>query len=91
MSTAQNAIQTEMLYPQQAEGTAKHAYNPPQVTEIDVTAYSGQVEGVLRAKGADDVQAEAVNVVITSEADVRVTGVDLPGHTGTDEATLTAV
>ena len=59
--------------------------------EIDVTGYHGEVGEVLRAKGTDDVQAEAVNVVITSEADVRVTGVDLPGHTGTDEVTLTAV
>ena len=56
-----------------------------------MTGYRGAVGEVLRAKGADEVQAEAVNVVITSEADVRVTGVDLPGHTGTDEATLTAV
>ena len=71
MSTAKNAIQTEMVYPPQAEGTPKHAYNPPQVTEIDVTGYTGEVEEVLRAKGADDVQAEAVNVVITTEADVR--------------------
>ena len=56
-----------------------------------MTGYTGEVGEVLRAKGADDVQAEAVNVVITSEADVLVIGVDLPGHTGTDEATLTAV
>ena len=80
-----------MVYPQQAEGTAKHAYNPTQVTEIDVTAYSGQGEGVIRPKVADEVQGETVNVVITTEADVLVTGGDLPGHTGTDEATLTAV
>ena len=35
-----------------------------------MTAYSGQVEGMIRPKVADEVQGETVNVVITSDADV---------------------
>ena len=126
---AKDAILTETVYTEKAEGTAKNAYNvavadwfhPPEVDEIDLTGYTGEVGEVIRAKVADDVQVEAVSVVITTDADVLVeqgqmiheqglrytytttadcpagparvivAGTDLPGHVGTNEATLTAV
>ena len=126
---AKDAAQAEAIYAEEAEGTAMSAYNvavadwfhPPEVDEIDLSAYTGEVGEVIRAKASDDVQVEAVGVVITTDADmlveqgqmtheqglwytytttadcppgqarVIVTGLDLPGHTGMSEATLTAV
>lgn len=126
---AKDAIQTETVYAEEAEGTAKNAYNvavadwfhPPEVDEIDLDGYTGDVGEVIRAKVNDDLQVEAVSVVITTDTDVLVeqgqmthdqglwytytttadcppgqarvivTGLDLPGHEGTNEATLTAV
>ena len=126
---AKDAAQTEAVYAEEAEGTAKSAYNvavadwfhPPEVREIDLSGYTGEVGEVIRAKVADNVQVEAVSVMITSDTDVLVeqgqmtheqglwytytttadcpagparvivAGTDLPGHIGTNEATLTAV
>ena len=125
---AKEAAQSEAIYAEEAAGTAKTAYNvaiadwfhPPEVREIDLSGYTGAAGEVIRAKVADNVQVEAVNVVITTEAGVlveqgpmaheqgvwytytttadcppgparvMVTGLDLPGHAGVEEATLTA-
>ena len=77
---AKDAAQTEAIYAEEAEGTAKSAYNvamadwfhPPEVDEIDLTDYTGEVGETIRAKVADDVQVEVVSVVITTDADVLV-------------------
>jgi hypothetical protein len=125
---AKDAAQAAPIYAQEAAGTAKSAYNvaiadwfhSPEVEEIDLSGYSGEVGEVIRAKVVDDVQVAAVTVVITTEAEVlveqgqmtheqglwysytttadcpagparvMVSGTDLPGHVGTNEATLTA-
>ena len=125
---AKDAIQTEAVYAEKAVGTAMSAYNvavadwfhTPEVTEIDVSNYTGQEGQVIRARVMDDVQVTRVTMVITTDAGevveqgemtheqgvwytyttvdtcpdgparVIVTGLDLPGHAGVEEATLTA-
>ena len=77
---AKDAAQTEAIYAEEAEGTAMSAYNvavadwfhPPEVDEIDLTSYTGEMGEVIRAKVADDVQVETVSVVITTDADVVI-------------------
>jgi hypothetical protein len=126
---AKEAAQAEAIYAEKAEGTAKSAYNvavadwfhSPEVREIDLSSYTGEVGETIRAKVVDDVQVTQVNILSTTGADVLVeqgamtheqgwwysytttqncpagtakvivTGMDLPGHVGAKEATLTAV
>lgn len=126
---AKDAAKTEPGYAEKAEGTAKSAYNvavadwfhTPEVGDVDLSGYTGEVGEVIRAKVTDDVQVTQVSIVIATgddvvveqgqmtpeqgvwytytttadcpagEAKVVVTGLDLPGHEGTGEATLTAV
>ncbi len=116
------------VYDAKAEGTPKSAYNvamadwfhSPEVDEIDLTAYTGELGETIRAMVRDDVQVQQVSILIatgddtlveqgqmtheqglwytyTTTADcppgpakVIVTGLDLPGHEGTAEETLTA-
>ena len=124
---AKTAAKTEPIYAELAIGTTKSAYNvavgdwfnPPEVGEVDVRAYTGQADEIIRAKVTDDVQVIQVKIVIstgdnmmaeqgemsleqglwytyTTTANcpvgvikVVVTGLDLPGHEGSAEATLT--
>jgi hypothetical protein len=66
----------EAAYIEQAEGTSQSSYNvaiadwyhSPEVVEIDMTGWSGDVGEVLRAKVRDDVSVEQVIFVI-AEAD----------------------
>ena len=125
---AKDAARTEPIYAEKAEGMAKSAYNvavadwfhSPEVREIDLSGYTGEAGETVRAKVADDMKMERVNVLIATEggtvveqgemsrewglwytytttancppgpAKVVVTGLDLPGHTGTAEEELVA-
>lgn len=77
---AHDAVQTETVYAEQAEGTTLSAYNvavadwfhTPEVTEIDLSGYTGEVGEVIRAKVSDDVQVGRVNIVVATGADVVV-------------------
>lgn len=68
----------EEVYAQKAEGTARSPYNvamadwfhPPEIKEIDLSAWSGEAGQVIRMKVMDDVEVDEVSVVITDEADV---------------------
>ncbi len=117
------------IYDAKADGTPKSARNvamadwfhSPEVDEIDITAYTGEVGETIRARVVDDVKVQQVRILIATEDDtlveqgemtheqglwytytttadcppgpakVLVTGLDLPGHEGTAEETLTAV
>lgn len=64
------------IYASKADGTPKTPYNvavadwfhAPEVTEVDVSAWNGQIGQPIRIKAVDDVQVTQVNVVITDTA-----------------------
>ena len=70
---AKAAAKTEPIYKELTVGTAKSAYNvavgdwfnPPEVREIDLSGYTGEVGEEIRAKVSDDVQVETVKVTIS--------------------------
>ncbi len=65
---------TEPIYTDKSEGTARTPYNvamadffhAPEILELDVAAWHGEVGQVIRIKAMDDVKVTQVNVVITS-------------------------
>ncbi len=88
-------------------------FHSPEVEEIDIPVYPGEVGETIRARASDDVQVHQVRILIATEDDtlgeqglwytytttadcppgpakVIVTGLDLPGHEGIAEETLTA-
>jgi hypothetical protein len=62
-------------YAPKAAGTPKTTYNvavadwyhPPEVDEIDLDGWTGEVGEVLRARARDDVQVETVHFLIATE------------------------
>ena len=64
------------IYVRKAAGTPQNAYNvavadwfnPPQIKELDVTAWNRGPGQTIRVKAMDDVQVTQVNVVITDNA-----------------------
>jgi len=64
---------TQEVYVEKANGTAKSAYNvamadwfhAPEVQEIDMEAFNGNVGDVIRVRAVDDVQVTQVTVLIT--------------------------
>lgn len=67
----------EAVYAEKAEGTPMTSYNvavadwfhPPEITEVDLSAWTGQIGETIRVKAVDDVKVEQVTIVITDEAD----------------------
>jgi hypothetical protein len=65
------------VYADKAAGTPKHPYNvaladwmhPPEIKEIDLSEWTGQVGQCIRIQAMDDVQVKQVSVVITDEQD----------------------
>lgn len=65
---------TQQVYVDKAEDTSRTPYNvamadffhAPEILELDVAAWHGEVGQVIRIKAMDDVQVTQVNVVITS-------------------------
>jgi hypothetical protein len=45
-------------------------FHTPEVGEVDVSRYTGEVGEIIRAKVTDDVQVTRVNIVITTEDEV---------------------
>ena len=66
------------VYVEKAEDTPLTSYNvamadwfhAPEIQELDVSAWYGEVGQVIRIKAVDDVQVTQVNVVITDNANV---------------------
>jgi len=64
------------LYIEKAQGTGKCSYNvaigdylhPPQILEIDLSAWSGEAGQVLRIRARDDVQVKQVTVTVVDES-----------------------
>jgi hypothetical protein len=77
---AKAAAKIEPIYKELTIGTAKSAYNvavgdwfnPPEVGEVDVRGYTGQVGETIRAKVIDDVQVTQVKLVISTGDDVVI-------------------
>ena len=71
---AKEAVPLQPVYAEKAAGEPVTAYNvaladflhPPEIVELDVTAYTGQVGQTIRVKARDDVQIKTVNVVIAA-------------------------
>ena len=71
---AKQAIKTEALYAEKAAGTVQTAYNvaladflhPPEIVDVDLSAYSGKTGETIRIKAQDNVLVKAVNVVIAA-------------------------
>lgn len=74
-STYAKDAKTNEEYVQKAEGTPLNPYNvaiadwfhAPEVQEIDMEGWSGQIGEVIRIKAVDDVRVTQVNVVISDE------------------------
>ena len=47
-------------------------FHPPEIIEVDLSAWNGGVGEVIRIKAVDDVQVTRVTVVITDEADAVI-------------------
>jgi hypothetical protein len=88
-------------YADKAEGTPKTPYNvavadwfhAPEVSEVDASAWHGQIGQVIRIKAVDDVQVTQVNVVITDAAGVVLEqgpATQADGHWWTYTTTATA-
>ncbi len=68
----------QTVYVEKAEGTPMNPYNiamadwfhEPEIKEIDLSAWTGQVGQPIRIRAMDDVQVKEVRVAITDEADV---------------------
>lgn len=68
------SAQNNPLYAQKAEGTPKSAYNiavadwfhAPEVLELDLSAWTGQIGQLIRIRAMDDVQVIKVTVAITN-------------------------
>jgi hypothetical protein len=66
----------EEVYAEKAEGTPLNPYNvamadwfhAPEILELDVAAWHGEVGQVIRIQAVDDVKVTQVNVVITDSA-----------------------
>lgn len=66
------------VYIQKAEGTPRSAANiamadwfhPPEIKEIDISDWHGQIGQTIRVQAIDDVQVKQVKVMITDENDV---------------------
>ncbi len=85
---AKDASKKEPAYPAKAAGTAQSAYNvamadflhPPEIVEVDVSAYSGKAGETIRARVQDDVKVKEVKVVIASDQDQLIEqGAATPG------------
>jgi len=67
----------EAVYAEKAQGTPKSTYNvavadwlhPPEIIDVDLTGWSGQIGEEIRIKAINDVQVTQVTVLITDEAD----------------------
>jgi hypothetical protein len=65
------------VYIEKAQGSGKCSYNvaigdylhPPEILEVDLSAWSGETGQVLRIRARDDVQVKQVTVTIGDEAD----------------------
>jgi hypothetical protein len=74
---AKDAAKQEPLYAEKAAGTAHSAYNvaladflhAPEILEVDVSGYTGQVGQTIRARVQDDVKVKEVKVVIATDQD----------------------
>jgi len=68
----------EAAYVDRAAGTAMSGYNvavadwfhPPEIKDVDLESWVGQVGEAIRIKVTDDVQVTLVSVVITDETDI---------------------
>lgn len=77
---AKVAAKTEAVYAEKAEDTPRSGYNvaiadwfhEPEVDEIDLSGWTGQVGESIRIKALDDVKVERVTVMIVDEADVLI-------------------
>ncbi len=85
---AKDAAKQEPLYAEKAAGTAQSAYNvaladflhPPEIVEIDVSAYTGKIGETIRARVQDDVKVKQVKVVIATDQDQLIEqGAATPG------------
>jgi hypothetical protein len=71
---AKTAAKTQPIYAELAAQTIKSAYNvavgdwfnPPAVSQIDLSAYTGQAGQTIRARVTDDVRVSRVGLVIFS-------------------------
>jgi hypothetical protein len=45
-------------------------FHPPEIKEINLSEWNGQVGQLIRVQALDDVQVQKVSVVITDESDV---------------------
>jgi len=45
-------------------------FHPPEIKEIDISDWHGQIGQTIRVQAIDDVQVKQVNVMITDENDV---------------------
>ncbi|MBN2117968.1 MAG: hypothetical protein JW730_15430 [Anaerolineales bacterium] len=65
------------VYAVKAQGTPMHPYNaamadwlrPPEIREIDLSAWTGQPGQTIRIRAVDDVQVTEVTVAITDETE----------------------
>ncbi|MBN1430538.1 MAG: hypothetical protein JXB07_19360 [Anaerolineae bacterium] len=74
---AKQAAKAEAIYVEKARGTSKNAYNialgdwfhPPEIGEIDLSGWSGQVGEPIRVKALDDVMVKRVTLAIVDGQD----------------------
>jgi hypothetical protein len=80
MLYAKSAVKREPIYAEIAAGTPRTAYNvaisdwfhPPEVGEIDLSGWTGQVGESIRVKAVDDAVVARVMVTIVGERDVVI-------------------
>jgi hypothetical protein len=75
-STYAKGAKGQEVYADKSNGTPMNSYNvaiadwyhPPEITELDASAWSGAAGQVIRIQALDDVKVTQVNVVITNES-----------------------